>query len=128
MSKAQNPFYVTHSNQITPIQAAHVIIPSKIKKIQWQFPLQWMLNALDVMCLFFQNWNIMFFGIVNNNVICYCVHTSSLELICEVRNFEVYRHCWNFTKVVIFEMMKSIKLLLVNLSSVKIHGCKIFCQ
>ena len=33
-SKAQNPFYVTHSNQITLLQQAHVTIPLKMKKVQ----------------------------------------------------------------------------------------------
>ena len=127
MKKARNPFYVTQCSQIILIQLA-VTMSFKMKKIQWQFLLQWMLTAISVLCLFFQNWNLMFFSIVNNHVTWCCVHTPELEQICEVKNFEVYRHCWNFAKVEIFEMLKSIKLPLVNLSSVKINGWKISYQ
>ena len=128
MSKAQNTFYVTHSSQITLIQLAYVTITFKMKTYNDNYFCNecWMLLVLCA--YFFHEWNLMFFGIVNNNVIWWCVHTPSFKQICEVRNYEVYRHRWNFAKVEIFQMLKSIELQLVNVSSVKIHGCKRFYQ
>ena len=93
MSKAQNPFYVIHSNHCNPSSSvAHVKIPFNVKKY-------------------------------NKNSFC-----DECWILLENAIVEVYKYCWNFAKVEIFEMLKSIKLLLVNLSSVTIHGCKIFYQ
>ena len=62
MRKAQNRFCVTHSNKITLTQLIHINIPFKIKKMRWSFLLQWMSNAVALVCLcFFDNWNLMFF-------------------------------------------------------------------
>ena len=61
MSKAQNPFYVTHSNQITLIQLAHVTILFKMRKNTITIS-----SVMNVECYWsyapvFYNWSSMFF-------------------------------------------------------------------
>ena len=124
MRKTQNRFCATHSNQITLTQLIHINTPFKIKKCDDDF----FYNECRILLLLCP-YVFLIIGIwCSLDLVSSCFPIPSLDQICEVRNFEVYRHWLIFTKVEIFEMFKSIKSASVNLSSVKIHGFKLFNQ
>ena len=120
MSKAHNSFYVTHSNQITHLTNL------RYHNFEDEKNTMTISSAMNAEC--YWSYPTIFFIIITYCFLAFSLMPfSCLFLRGDMwsKKLEVYRYWGNFAKIETSVMLKSIKLPLVNLSSVKIHCCKL---